>query len=382
MALISLKCPSCGADIELDESREFGFCTYCGTKIMQEKQIIELKGRVEVEGVSTSDKILERAYILVEDRKYSEAEIYFDKVLELNPKCADAYWGKMLCEYSISDAEEAESKGFDITKSNNYKRAVMYADEKQKEEYAEYGRKAATAYDINVKNTEKTQIKKKLILTASTVLFAVLPIVAFITHMTGTSETSGGGRRFLIFVVSAVWIISCFVKKKLKKELNLQSVKGKSGASIWIVTGCLITACTLFMPFPNSSQEVPDNSAVTASTTIEETTEAPIEITVGQLIKAYDDNEINANNKYKGKILHLTGYVDDISQSDGLFSESFYVYLDNGEKNSYDYVMCSLSESGAEKAAKLKKGDKITIEGECDGISVTSVGLSNCDIIE
>ena len=28
------QCPSCGAQISLDDSREFGFCQYCGTKIM------------------------------------------------------------------------------------------------------------------------------------------------------------------------------------------------------------------------------------------------------------------------------------------------------------------------------------------------------------
>lgn len=379
MALVSLKCPSCGADIELDESREFGFCTYCGTKIIQEKQIVELKGKVEIEGVSTSAQILERAYILVEDRKYSEAEVYFDKVLELNPKCSEGYWGKMLCEYRVSDAEEAESKGFDITKSNNYNRAVMYADERQKEEYTEYGKKAATAYAVNEKNAVKAQRKKLLIFELSKLFFAILPVAAFIIHMTGTSETSGGGRRFFIFIVAAIWVISYFARKKLNRELNPQSANKKSNASIWCVIGGFFVVCSLLMPFGTTADQTAAN---TTTTTMVETTEAPIEITAAQLIKAYEDNEINANNKFKGKILHLTGYVDDISQSDGLFSESFYVYLDNGEKNSYDYVMCSLSESGAEKAAKLKKGDKITIEGECDGISVTSVYLSNCDIVD
>ncbi len=27
-------CPNCGAQISLDDSRDFGFCQYCGTKIM------------------------------------------------------------------------------------------------------------------------------------------------------------------------------------------------------------------------------------------------------------------------------------------------------------------------------------------------------------
>lgn len=33
MAIRALKCPSCGADITLDDSREFGYCSYCGTQI-------------------------------------------------------------------------------------------------------------------------------------------------------------------------------------------------------------------------------------------------------------------------------------------------------------------------------------------------------------
>jgi len=33
MTLRALKCPSCGADITLDDDREFGFCAYCGTQI-------------------------------------------------------------------------------------------------------------------------------------------------------------------------------------------------------------------------------------------------------------------------------------------------------------------------------------------------------------
>jgi len=35
--LISLKCPHCHGDVQLDDSREFGFCMYCGTKILNEK---------------------------------------------------------------------------------------------------------------------------------------------------------------------------------------------------------------------------------------------------------------------------------------------------------------------------------------------------------
>lgn len=41
MGFIALRCPSCGAEIELDDSRDFAFCSYCGTKMVREKQTVE-----------------------------------------------------------------------------------------------------------------------------------------------------------------------------------------------------------------------------------------------------------------------------------------------------------------------------------------------------
>lgn len=37
--MIALKCPSCGSDITFDDSREFGFCSYCGTKLQLVNQV-------------------------------------------------------------------------------------------------------------------------------------------------------------------------------------------------------------------------------------------------------------------------------------------------------------------------------------------------------
>ena len=48
MGFIALRCPSCGAEIELDESRDFAFCSYCGTKIVRDKQIVEHNVNVRI----------------------------------------------------------------------------------------------------------------------------------------------------------------------------------------------------------------------------------------------------------------------------------------------------------------------------------------------
>ncbi len=38
MTLVLLRCPHCDGDINLDDSNEFGFCMYCGSKVMIEKK--------------------------------------------------------------------------------------------------------------------------------------------------------------------------------------------------------------------------------------------------------------------------------------------------------------------------------------------------------
>ena len=50
MKLKVLKCPECGANIELEENRDFCFCSYCGCKIIldSQKQEITINKNIKV----------------------------------------------------------------------------------------------------------------------------------------------------------------------------------------------------------------------------------------------------------------------------------------------------------------------------------------------
>ena len=39
MALVSLKCPSCGGNIQMDDAKEKGFCMYCGSSFLVKDEI-------------------------------------------------------------------------------------------------------------------------------------------------------------------------------------------------------------------------------------------------------------------------------------------------------------------------------------------------------
>ena len=48
MAMKALRCPQCNAELELDDEKEFGFCTHCGTKVMLH-DVVEYTGSVALD---------------------------------------------------------------------------------------------------------------------------------------------------------------------------------------------------------------------------------------------------------------------------------------------------------------------------------------------
>lgn len=90
MGMVELKCPNCGASIELDESREFGFCQYCGTRVVQDKLIIEHRGSVTID---TSEE-LKNLYVLAHRAKENgdtdNAQKYYEQIIVKDPTSWEA----------------------------------------------------------------------------------------------------------------------------------------------------------------------------------------------------------------------------------------------------------------------------------------------------
>ncbi len=106
MGLISVLCPSCGARAEWDDSREFGFCSYCGSLIMQDKLIVEHRGTISVDGIGTKQNYLDHAELFLEDGDFESALKNFNAALKLDAHCSKAYLGRLLALEGLRSAEE------------------------------------------------------------------------------------------------------------------------------------------------------------------------------------------------------------------------------------------------------------------------------------
>ena len=94
------------------------------------------------------------------------------------------------------------------------------------------------------------------------------------------------------------------------------------------------------------------------------------------LHKDYMDNPIAADEKYKGKVLELTGQVDIIDRE---IAGNPYVTF---EVDLLENVRITFKKSEESKVTKLVKGQTITIRGKCKGTLLsTTVALDNCELV-
>lgn len=81
---------------------------------------------------------LERGFLFLEDKKWANADKYFEKALDLDPKTARAYLGKLLVEYQLSEPQALQSLSSTFVSSEHYKNVKRFGDEALLSELSKY----------------------------------------------------------------------------------------------------------------------------------------------------------------------------------------------------------------------------------------------------
>lgn len=84
---VEIKCPSCGASCEIAEDRAVAFCTFCGTKMINEQ------APIQIDNSATVKNLLLRAQQFAESGDKVRAREYFDRVLDIDALCQHAVFG-------------------------------------------------------------------------------------------------------------------------------------------------------------------------------------------------------------------------------------------------------------------------------------------------
>lgn len=76
--------------------------------------------------------LLRRVTMFLEDGDWNSANEYCEKVLDINPECAQAYLGKLLAELQLHRPEELVDCGQSFDERANYHKTIRFADDELK----------------------------------------------------------------------------------------------------------------------------------------------------------------------------------------------------------------------------------------------------------
>ena len=84
-------------------------------------------------GNTTVESLLKRAFMFLEDSDWNSANEYCEKVLDLDPECAEAYLGKLMADLKVKNQGKLKDCSDPFDKNNNYQKAYRFGDNKLKD---------------------------------------------------------------------------------------------------------------------------------------------------------------------------------------------------------------------------------------------------------
>ncbi len=111
--------------------------------------------------------LLERALLFLEDGKWEDADNYCERVLDIEPRNAEAYVVKLMAELHVRRRNQLANVGKPFDNSTNYRNALRFGDKKLEDELDDYIIRINERNE-NARRTEIYNNAKKLMLNANT----------------------------------------------------------------------------------------------------------------------------------------------------------------------------------------------------------------------
>lgn len=163
---------------------------------------------------------------------------------------------------------------------------------------------------------------------------------------------------------------------KARRRTSRAKTKGFSflWSAVVIILGLSVAGFFLLLTLTGSNDDEAVPSSTTSSTASQHRSLAPIAITAIALYAAYEENEIAADRKYKGRVVHVEGEIVDIGRD---IVGEMYVALKTGAL--IGCVQCMFKEQHESALASLRKGQWVVLGGRCDG-KLINILVANCAV--
>lgn len=157
------KCPNCGSSrtvlLTADELAKYKNNDHANPVASP-----QMPQMVPINTNASTEALVERGMLFLEDREWDKANAYFENVLDADPKNVQAYIGKLLVDLRLPKVELLDSCEKDFTDNPNYKKALRFSTEKEKEQLESINKERIYK---KAKTIARTDYKKAIDLLAS-----------------------------------------------------------------------------------------------------------------------------------------------------------------------------------------------------------------------
>ena len=169
--------------------------------------------------------------------------------------------------------------------------------------------------------------------------------------------------------------------KEYKATLNTRSMASQRQILLWYVQ-IIKDGYNLFAQDPEVQEILAVNTLSDnkpADELLQATTSSEVvDVTPASLWKAFNENEVAAEDTYKGKVVNIKGAIKSImTNSAGNPQVSFTV-----GRNVVHEVQCEFSKDARGEIGKLKKAQNVSIIGVCQGLVAGNVLIKNSKVID
>ena len=147
-------------NLNINEKRMLQNTKLYGGVIFSQKVLLKLteKGLSREEAYRLVQKNAHKVFG-VEDGDFKKADEYLERVLDINPQCSDAYYGKLMCKLNVKNKAEICKTCKKLSGEPYFTKALRYADDNKKTEYNEIASAVEKNYN-KISERKKNEIKK------------------------------------------------------------------------------------------------------------------------------------------------------------------------------------------------------------------------------
>jgi hypothetical protein len=121
----------------------------------------------------------------------------------------------------------------------------------------------------------------------------------------------------------------------------------------------------------SSTSASPIVASVGSASSTEPPTKPVMQVNIRQILSDYKNNEVGADNKYKGNYVQVTGIVSEIKKD---IMSNLYVTIGTGAQFEIPEIQAFFDDSTNDQLARLSKGQSLTITCRIDGLMMNVLG--------